>query len=70
MMTNIATTLQESFAQPVVERAMPTLWRDQAAVLDGLSNPQLRLFWAVELNLVERRRCWFGRGWKLRRREV
>lgn len=59
-------TAEEFLAAPLVVRTCPIFWTDESKVLEGLDNPQLRLFWAQKLNLVKRKKKWFGKGWKLK----
>jgi hypothetical protein len=59
-------TAEEELAAPIVVRTGPLFWCDEQKVVEGLTTPQLRIFWAVQLDLVERKRRWFGRGWKIR----
>lgn len=51
---------QIRIAEPLLER-LSRYWEDEARVLEGLSYPAMRLFWAQNLGLIDRRRPWFSR---------
>lgn len=57
----------DELIEPLLAAVPSEQWVEQSAAVARVPFPQLAMFWAVATGKVERRRRWFGLGWKLRR---
>lgn len=50
---------------PLIQR-LKRSWQYEDEVVRGLSYPSMRIFWASELGMIQRKRALFSRRWKIR----
>lgn len=64
-MTGGRKQIREVLVEPLLARLSRT-WIDEDLATRGLTYPNMRVFWGVELSLIEERRTWFRRRRQIR----